>query len=108
MAKEHERLYGDTAALNIPTRSYAFPTLLGDETVRRKVVHGSDWPIPSLATYRAGPLRALRLLLTAGNWMRRDVLVKRAVGFDDAYFHRAATLLRLPPDRAGGVTSQPG
>ncbi|MBO0698367.1 MAG: amidohydrolase family protein [Zavarzinella sp.] len=99
MAKEHERLYGDTAALDIPTRSYAFPKLLGDEAVRQKVVHGSDWPVPSFATYRAGPLRALTLLLTEGNWMRRDVLVKRAVGFDDAYFHRAATLLRMPADR---------
>jgi predicted TIM-barrel fold metal-dependent hydrolase len=108
MAKEYEQLYGDTAALNIPTRSYAFPHLLKDEAVRQKVVHGSDWPIPSLATYRAGPLRALRLLLTEGNWMRRDVLVKRSVGFDDAYFHRAATLLRLPPDRAAGATPRPG
>ena len=99
MAKEYERLYGDTAALNVPNRSYAFPVLLKDEAMRRKVVHGSDWPIPSMATLRAGPLTALRLLATEGNWMRRDVLVKRAVGFDDAYFGRAATILRLPPDR---------
>jgi predicted TIM-barrel fold metal-dependent hydrolase len=96
MAKEHEHFYGDTAALNVPTRSYAFPVLLRDEAVRRKVVHGSDWPIPSLATFRAGPLTALRLLATEGNWVRRDVLVKRAVGFDDDYFRRASTLLRLP------------
>jgi len=96
MAKEHERLYGDTAALNLPMRSYAFPKLLGDDEVRTKIVHGSDWPIPSFATLKAGPLRAMKLLLTEGNWMRRDVLVKRAVGFDDAYFARAATILRLP------------
>ena len=102
MAKEHERLYGDTAALNVPNRSYAFRHLLADDAVRQKLVHGSDWPIPSMATFRAGPLRAMKLLLTEGNWMRRDVLVKRAAGFDDAYFHRAATLLRLtsvPPGR---------
>lgn len=96
MAKEHEHLYGDTAALNSPNRSYALPVLLKDEAVRRKVVHGSDWPIPSLATFRAGAVTALRLLLTEHNWVRRDVLVKRAVGFDDAYFHRAGTLIRLP------------
>lgn len=100
MAKEHERLYGDTAALDLPTRSYAFPHLLKDEAVRQKIVHGSDWPIPSVPTLKAGPFRALKLLLTEGNWMRRDVLVKRSVGFDDAYFHRGATLLRLPPDRS--------
>jgi predicted TIM-barrel fold metal-dependent hydrolase len=99
MAKEYEHLYGDTAALNVPTRSYAFPVLLADEAVRRKVVHGSDWPIPSLATFRAGPLTALKLLATEGNWVRRDVLVKRAVGFDDDYFRRAATILRIPPEK---------
>jgi predicted TIM-barrel fold metal-dependent hydrolase len=96
MAKEYEHFYGDTAALNVPNRSYALPVLLADEAVRRKVVHGSDWPIPSLATFRAGPLTALRLLATEGNWVRRDVLVKRAVGFDDDYFRRASTILRLP------------
>ena len=72
------------------------------------MVHGSDWPIPSLATLRAGPLTALRLLATEGNWMRRDVLVKRAVGFDDAYFRRAATLLRLPPGRTAGAAPTSG
>ncbi|QDU23089.1 amidohydrolase family protein [Urbifossiella limnaea] len=96
IAKEHEHFYGDTAALNSPNRSYAIPTILGDDAVRRKLVHGSDWPIPSLATFRAGVFTALKLLLTEGNWLRRDVLVKHACGFDDAYFARAGTLLRLP------------
>lgn len=99
MAKDHEHLYGDTAALNSPNRSYAIPTLLADEGVRRKLVHGSDWPIPSFATFRAGLGTALRLLLTEGNWVRRDVLVKRAAGFDEAYFARAGTILRLRNDQ---------
>ncbi len=98
LAREHERLYGDTAALNLPTRSYAYRTLLKDQAVRGKLVHGSDWPIVAVPPLRAGPLKALRLLATEGNWMRRDVLIKRALGFDDAYWHRAATLLRLPPE----------
>jgi uncharacterized protein len=45
----------------------------------------------------------LKLLVTEGNWIRRDVLVKRAVGLDDAYFHRGATLLRLPPGSVSTV-----
>jgi hypothetical protein len=65
--------------------------------VRRKVVHGSDWPIPSLATLKAGLFTALRQLLTEGNWVRRDVRIKRAVGFDEDYFLRAGTLLRMAP-----------
>lgn len=96
LAREHENLYGDTAALCLPSRSYAFKPLLKDEAVRRKLVHGSDWPIISVPPLRAGPLTAARLLAREGNWLRRDVLAKRALGFDDAYWHRAATLLRLP------------
>ncbi len=99
MAKEHEHFYGDTSALCLPTRSYAFRVLLGDEMLRRKLVHGSDWPVPSVPPLRAGVLTALRLLVTEGNWVRRDVLAKRALGLDDDYFCRAGKLLRLPPHR---------
>jgi predicted TIM-barrel fold metal-dependent hydrolase len=94
MAKEYENFYGDTSALCLPTRSYAIPVVLRE--VPRKLVHGSDWPVISLPPLRAGVLTALRLLATEGNWVRRDVLAKQALGFDDDYFHRAGTLLRLP------------
>jgi uncharacterized protein len=97
LAREHERLYGDTAALNLPTRSYAYRTLLRDPEVRRKLVHGSDWPIISVPPARIGWRKAFGLCWGESNWMRRDVLAKRALGLDDAYWHRAATLLRLPP-----------
>jgi predicted TIM-barrel fold metal-dependent hydrolase len=96
LAREYENLYGDTSALCLPTRSYAFGPLLKDEAVRRKLVHGSDWPIVAMPPLRVGPWRAVRLLAGEGNWMRRDVRIKQALGFDDAYWHRAATLLRLP------------
>ncbi|HEX4797514.1 MAG TPA: amidohydrolase family protein, partial [Humisphaera sp.] len=46
MAEQYENLFGDTAALNLPTRSYAWPTILKNPTIRKKLVHGSDWPIP--------------------------------------------------------------
>jgi predicted TIM-barrel fold metal-dependent hydrolase len=98
MAKEHEHFYGDTSALCLPTRSYAIPMLLRDPEVRRKLVHGSDWPVISLPPLRAGVFTALRLLATEGNWVRRDVLAKKALGFDDDYFHRAGKLLRLPAE----------
>src|SRR5262249_5295322 len=99
MAKEHEHFYGDTSALCLPTRSYAFRTILRDEAVRRKTVHGSDWPVISIPPLRVGLRTALRLLMTTGNWVRRDVLTKRALGFDDEYFHRLDKLLRIPPDK---------
>jgi uncharacterized protein len=106
LAREYEHFYGDTAALNLPMRSYAFDTILRDDVVRRKLVHGSDWPIFCVPTRRVGWLRALRLLFGEKNWMRRDVLTKQGLGLDDAYWHRAATLLRLPARApAAGVTA---
>ena len=95
MAKEHEHFYGDTAALNLPTRSYCYKTLLDDHAVRRKLVHGSDWPIISVPPVRIGLRKAMSLFLRESNWLRRDVLVKRALGFDDDYWHRAATLIPI-------------
>lgn len=103
MAREYEHFYGDTAALCLPSRSYAFGVLLGDEAVRRKAVHGSDWPIPSMPPLRAGPLTALKLLMAEGNWLRRDVLAKRAVGFGEDYFRRGAGLLRLPAGKQAAL-----
>jgi len=82
-------------------RSYAFDIILRDDVVRRKLVHGSDWPIFCVPTRRIGWLRALRLLFGEKNWMRRDALAKQRLGFDDAYWHRGATLLRLPTKGSG-------
>ncbi|WP_439623235.1 amidohydrolase family protein [Gemmata sp.] len=98
MAKEHEHFYGDTSALCLPTRSYAIPILMRDKDVVQKVVHGSDWPVISLPPFQLGVANAVRLFLTERNWMRRDVRTKRALGFDDAFFHRAGALLRRPAD----------
>jgi uncharacterized protein len=94
MAAEYEHFYGDTSALCLPTRSYAFRQILEKESVRRKLVHGSDWPVISLPPLALGLGKALSLS-REGNWMRRDVLTKQALGLDDDYFHRAGSLLRL-------------
>ncbi len=96
MAREWERFYGDTAALCVPTRSYAFKHLLTDDAVRQKLVHGSDWPIVAIPPARVGLGASLRLLAREGNWLRRDARIKQRLGLDDAYWRRAATLLRAP------------
>ena len=96
MAKEHEHFYGDTAALCFPTRSYAFKSLLADDAVRNKLLHGSDWPIISIPpASQLGFAKSIRLM-SDRNWMRRDVSAKKLLGFDDAYFRRASKVLRLP------------
>jgi hypothetical protein len=96
MARDFEHLYGDTAALNVPGRWYAFDTILRDERLRQKLVHGSDWPIMAVPPpLRIGYESAWKLMWD-GNWMRRDISIKQRLGFDDAYWHRAATVLRMP------------
>ncbi|HEV3262767.1 MAG TPA: amidohydrolase family protein [Gemmataceae bacterium] len=105
MAHEYEHLYGDTAALNLPMRSYAYKSILEDPVVRAKLVHGSDWPIISIPPRRIGWLKALRLF-GEQNWMRRDVLAKQQLGLEEAYWHRAGTLLRLAA--GASVTSGQG
>ncbi len=106
MVRDHERFYGDTSALCLPTRSYAFHKLLADKFVRTKLVHGSDWPIiPIPPVSELGLWGALKLF-KEDNWLRRDILAKRQMGFDDAYWSRAATLLRLPPKKGSQGVSR--
>lgn len=96
LVKEYEHCYGDTAALNLPTRSYAFPVILNDPVVRAKIVHGSDWPIlPVPPATQIGFVKSLKLW-TDMNWIRRDVKIKEALGFDDDYWQRAGKILRIP------------
>jgi hypothetical protein len=95
MAKDHERLFGDTAALCFPSRSYAILQLLSDPIIREKLIHGSDWPIISFPPAAQLGLRAAWRLMQDRNWIRRDVATKELLGFDDAYFRRASAILRL-------------
>jgi uncharacterized protein len=96
MAHEFEHFYGDTSALNLPTRNYAYDVILEDEVVRKKLVHGSDWPIIVLPPVKRLGMACAAEMMMEPNWMRRDVLIKRRLGFDDEYWHRASRLLRLP------------
>ena len=94
MAREFEHCYGDTSALNLPTRAYGWRRLLEDERVRAKLVHGSDWPILPLPPVRHTGVVAGLSLLREKNWMRRDALVKQRLGLEGEYWTRAGRLLR--------------
>jgi predicted TIM-barrel fold metal-dependent hydrolase len=96
LVHQYENLYGDTAALCLPTRSHAFDAILKDPLVRSRVLHGSDWPVISLPSPTRLGIPATIELMREKNWMRRDVLIKQRLGFDQDYWHRAAKVLRLP------------
>lgn len=92
LARQYEHCYGDTSGLNLPTRSYAFKTLMADPVVSTKLVHGSDWPILPVPPLQVGVAKGFELW-REGNWMLRDVKIKQALGFDEAYWQRAAKVL---------------
>jgi predicted TIM-barrel fold metal-dependent hydrolase len=94
LARDYENCFGDTSALCMPTRWYAFD-LLNDPIIRTKLLHGSDWPIIALPPIRRLGLKRSIHLLRDPNWMRRDIRIKQQLGFDDAYWHRAAKVLRI-------------
>ena len=91
MAREHEHFYGDTSALNLPTRSYAWKKSWHDKVVREKLVHGSDWPILPVPPLRQVGLRGSVAAWRENNWIRRDVRIKERMGLDEAYWQRART-----------------
>jgi uncharacterized protein len=94
MAREWEHCYGDTSALNLPTREYGWRLLLDDNVVREKLVHGSDWPILPLPPLRHVGWRNAVSLMREKNWMKRDALVKQRIGLEGEYWTRAGKLLR--------------
>ncbi|MGH7179190.1 MAG: hypothetical protein ACREJC_17565, partial [Tepidisphaeraceae bacterium] len=95
MCHEHEHFYGDTSALNLPTRAHAYRRILDDPIVRSKLIHGSDWPIIAIPPVMRLGCRASIATLGMTNWMNRDVEIKRQLGFDQAYWTRGARVLRI-------------
>lgn len=93
LAREWEHCYGDTSALNLPTRGYGWRLLLEDDVVREKLVHGSDWPILPLPPLRHTGWRSALSLMREKNWMKRDALVKQRLGLEGDYWRRAGRLL---------------
>lgn len=94
IARDFEHCYGDTSALNLPTRSYGWRRLLEDHVVREKLVHGSDWPILPLPPFRHTGIVGGITVMGERNWMRRDALVKQRLGLEGEYWTRAGRLLR--------------
>ena len=107
MAKEHEHFYGDTSALNLPTRSHAYKTIFDDPAVMAKVIHGSDWPIIPVPPVTRLGLTATAEMLQEPNWLRRDILIKQRLGFGAEYWERAAKVLRLGERTAKAPVGEP-
>jgi uncharacterized protein len=101
LVRKYENLYGDTAALNLPARTHAYSTIIHDPLVRQRIIHGSDWPIIAFPPPMRVGVRASVELMKERNWMRRDVLIKQRLGFDQDYWERAAKVLKLGQKQPG-------
>jgi predicted TIM-barrel fold metal-dependent hydrolase len=103
LLREYPRLFGDTAAFNVPFGTKSFSSLLEPEIVGR-LIHGSDLPAPVAAWghvwQRRMSVRTGWKLGRIANPLERDWQLKRALGFPEALRTRAGALLRLqPPSR---------
>ncbi len=95
MCHDHERFFGDSSAINLPTRWHAYKPILSDPVVRSKIIHGSDWPVlPVPHPVRLGVGKTFELL-DEPNWLKRDIRIKQALGFTDEDFVRGSRVLRV-------------
>jgi hypothetical protein len=103
MTERFPRLYGDNsalAALNFRLRPSALRRLTSG-TLAERILHGSDLPVPSsgLLAWGGGMLSwsEHRAAGRIANPIERDARLKRSLGFADATFTRAGTMvLRMP------------
>lgn len=98
LLRTYPNLYADTAALTLPPRAPYLTRLLHEEGIMDRLVHGSDFPLPTTPWSFLGrlPLREIRRLNLIPQTLARDIAIKRALGLDAAVFTRAATLIRWP------------
>ena len=107
MLYKYSNLYGDVSALCTPFRSYCLKQCLSPEFAGR-IVQGSDIPIPVSAFWPF--VRGLygfsefRRLAAIKNPLERDYQIKKAIGFSEDIFSRAAKLIRLPDESVGLVS----
>ncbi len=91
----YSRLYCDSAVLASVRRWRSLPRMLEQELVMERLVHGSDFPVPSNAAVfwnRLNPMDLLKLS-SETNLLERDFRLKQALGLPAEVFERGARLL---------------
>jgi predicted TIM-barrel fold metal-dependent hydrolase len=98
MTREFKHFYGDTSAFSFPIRGKRIRECLR-EPLTSRLVHGSDYPVPvhGIWAWLQGFVRWRDYLasLKIPSLLERDIVLKRAMGFDGAHFTRVNQLLRL-------------
>jgi len=92
----NDPLYADISALAAFGRSGWLPQLAKRHELHRKLVWGTDYPIPVLLAPYWRLLWGQRgRIASIPSWVERDLALKRALGFDECVFTQAAQILRV-------------
>jgi len=86
LVREYPSLYGDLAALSLGFGGRQVKKLLKDQIVCKRLVNGSDFPVP--------PLRTVTDFIRRRNPFTRDYEIKAKLGVPDNVFHRGYQLIR--------------
>lgn len=93
-------LYADISALAAFGRTSWLRKLARRRDVHRKLVWGSDFPIPIFTApfWRMIESKRRREIRAIDSWVARDLHLKRALGFDECVFSQAGKILahRIP------------
>jgi uncharacterized protein len=88
-------LYADISALAAFNRAFWLKRLAALPDIHRKLVYGSDFPIPpSAGSFRRELNGQYRQIAAIPNWIDRDVAIKAALGFGEEVFARGGRLLK--------------
>jgi uncharacterized protein len=94
LLRRYKNLWGDTAALGTPGRVGAFSRLLADGEAKDRLLHGSDYPIPTIPLAFAGKISVpdVARLQVMGNSLDQDFALKEALGIGRRSAERAYRL----------------
>ena len=93
MMERHERLYADSSAVAQPPRWHWMRRIAGNELVRSRLLHGSDYPLPPIALPWGGMSWRKCRALPRGNNIARDFAIKEAFGIGREAAARAGAVL---------------
>lgn len=95
MLRDHPHFWLDNSGMSNPSRFVHLPRLARDAELVERTLHGSDFPVPTNASYYVHRLGLKRVvaLERLRNPLQRDVEIKRDLGYPDAVLTRPAEVL---------------
>ncbi|MBI2108693.1 MAG: amidohydrolase family protein [Parcubacteria group bacterium] len=101
MKKYMERyptLYTDVSAMAVVTRKHRFKKCLANPIIKKRLIYGSDYPVPYQSWAFTAELKDAKLdIRDVHNFFDRDILIKKACGLSHEHLAAGTALMRMPP-----------